>query len=730
MDLDDALEIFIVESRELLQDMEAALLAVEGAEETVEMINAIFRAAHTIKGSSGLFSLDHIVAFTHVVESVLDRVRGGKLELSDKLVVLLLACCDHMGALVEGVAAGERAGSTELLQQGEPLLTQLRSYLDGVKAAPAQAQKSTAVSPSPLSAQESEHVRRIGGDSVNADHWHISVRFGPDVLRNGMDPLSFIRYLGTMGKIIGIATLTEALPGAAAMDPETCYLGFEIAFQSRSDKAAIEKVFEFVRDDSRLLILPPHSLISEYVSLIGQQQGEFTRLGEMLVACGTLTQQELDAALNSQADSPDTPIGTILVEQGSVQPEVVEAALTRQKQVKEIGAAESRSIRVDADKLDQLINLVGELIIAGASVNMIAHRAKVIELQEATSKLSTLVEEVRDSALQLRMVKIGATFSRFQRVVHDVSRDLGKDITLVIDGEDTELDKTVVEKIGDPLMHLVRNSMDHGIESADVRAKRGKPIQGTLKLNAYHDSGAIVITVEDDGGGLKRERILAKAIERGLVEAGHQMSDADVYALIFEPGFSTAEKVTNLSGRGVGLDVVKRNITALRGTVGLTSAEGVGTTVTVRLPLTLAIIDGFLVGIDKSVYAIPLDMIEECIAFSAEPGQDYTNLRGQVLPFIRLRRLFSVPGTSSRGENIVVLKHNGLRAGLVVDNLLGEFQTVIKPLGKMFYQSKCISGSTILGSGDVALILDVPALVQQAVSGAAQVNNGEAAVAA
>jgi two-component system chemotaxis sensor kinase CheA len=259
--------------------------------------------------------------------------------------------------------------------------------------------------------------------------------------------------------------------------------------------------------------------------------------------------------------------------------------------------------------------------------------------------------------------------------------------------------------------------MDHGIESADVRLARGKPARGTLKLNAFHDSGSIVITVQDDGGGLKRERILAKAIERGLIEAGHHLSDAEVYALIFEPGFSTAEKVTNLSGRGVGLDVVKRNITALRGTVALSSTEGVGTTVSVRLPLTLAIIDGFLIGVGKSVYAIPLDMIEECIAFSAESGHDFTNLRGQVLPFIRLRELFGIKGQPVRGENIVVLKYNGQKAGLVVDTLMGEFQTVIKPLGDMFSQVKCISGSTILGNGGVALILDVPSLVRQAVDG-------------
>jgi two-component system chemotaxis sensor kinase CheA len=532
-----------------------------------------------------------------------------------------------------------------------------------------------------------------------------------------------------MGHISAIETIADELPSADLMDPELCYLGFEMAFQTQADKTAIERVFEFVRDDSRVVILPPHSRIADYIDLINQQHAEVARLGEMLVHCSTLTAQELDMALKVQADSPAKPIGSILVEQRSVRPEVVEAALTKQKQVKEVGVAESKSIRVDADKLDQLINLVGELIIAGASVNTIAHHSRVVELSEATSKLATLVEEVRDSALQLRMVRIGATFSRFQRVVHDVSRDLGKDIALVIDGEETELDKTVVEKIGDPLMHLVRNSMDHGIESAEIRQQRGKPAQGTLTLNAYHDSGAIVITVEDDGGGLNRERILTKAIERGLVEPGHHLSDAEVYAMLFEPGFSTAEKVTNLSGRGVGLDVVKRNITALRGTVGITSQEGVGTIVTVRLPLTLAIIDGFLVGVDKAVYAIPLDMIEECVAYSAEPGHDYTNLRGEVLPFIRIRELFSVPGKPAKGENIVVLKHAGQKAGLVVDTLLGEFQTVIKPLGQMFAQSKCISGSTILGSGDVALILDVPPLVRQATDKSGHAARGQAIVA-
>ena len=709
MNLDQALQTFIVESRELLDAMETALLGIEQADDKSELINAIFRAAHTIKGSSGLFSLDHVVAFTHVVESVLDRVRDGKLQIADGLLTVLLSCCDHIGALIDGVDAGQTEATAALTEEGAPLLTQLSAYLE-----PA-ALTATTLAVADAAITDAEATQRMAALDGGSDPWIISVRFGPEVLRNGMDPLSFIRFLGTLGRIVDILVLPDALPVAEQMDPELCYLGYEIALSSPVSKARLESAFEFVRDDCRLAILTPRSKLADYVELIKASPDVSARVGELLVRAGAVTAQELEAALATQAASvPPTLLGTMLGAQRAVPAELVDAALTKQKQVKELHAQESRSIRVNADKLDQLINLVGELISVGAGVNLVARRAGIADLQESTSKLSSLVEEVRDSALQLRMVKIGATFSRFQRVVHDVSLDLDKDIALDINGEDTELDKTVVEKIGDPLMHLVRNAMDHGIEPAELRAARGKPAQGMVSLNAYHDSGSIVITVEDDGGGLKRERILAKAIERGLIDAGRPMNDGEIYALIFEPGFSTAEQVTNLSGRGVGLDVVKRNITALRGTVGIHSEEGVGTIVTVRLPLTLAIIDGFLVEAGSSVFAIPLDMIEECVAYSAEPGHDYTNLRGEVLPFIRLRELFGVAEPLTRRQNIVVIKHAGQKAGLVVDTLLGEFQTVIKPLGKLFHQVKCVSGSTILASGNVALILDVPALVSHA----------------
>jgi two-component system chemotaxis sensor kinase CheA len=700
MNLDDALQTFVAESRELLEDMEGALLAVEHEQEHADQVNAIFRAAHTIKGSAGLFGLDHIVAFTHVVESVLDRVRDGRIAVTSELVALLLGCRDHVGRLIDMTAAGHTVADEAATREAAPLVERLRACLG--EAAPQNT----------LSVMDADaEVERIGAPGDGHDTWHISLRFGTEVLRNGMDPMSFLRYLGTLGRIAGIVTLPDALPAMAEMDPEACYLGFEIAFDSRADKAAIESVFEFVRDDCSLRILPPRSMVSEYVKLIHALPEEPARLGEILVACGSVTKNEIEHALSAQAGKgQEARIGEILVENGTVQSAVVEAALVRQKQVSEIKAHESRSIRVDAEKLDHLINLVGELVIAGAGANLIARRAQLPELLESTSTIGSLVEQVRDSALQLRMVKIGATFNRFQRVVHDVAREIGKDIELVISGEDTELDKTLVEKIADPLTHLVRNAIDHGIESADARIAAGKPARGTVSLNAYHDSGAIVIEVGDDGGGLQRDKILAKAIERGLVEPGRNLPDAEIHNLIFEAGFSTAEQITNLSGRGVGMDVVKRNIAALRGSVEVRSREGAGTTIVVRLPLTLAIIDGFMVGVGKSTFVVPLDMIEECVEFSAEEGHDYTNLRGEVLPFMRLREVFGVQGVRPRRESIVVVRLGAQKAGLVVDTLLGEFQTVIKPLCKMFNQVKCISGSSILGSGDVALILDIAAL--------------------
>lgn len=715
MNMDQALQTYIEESRGLLDEMESILLRLESEPQDEETVNAMFRAAHTIKGSAGLFGLDAIVAFTHVVENVLDEVREGTQAVNGELVELLLKCCDHIGLLITVVAEAGEMLDMEQAAAGEAIAAVLRSLMGGAASGVA------------MPAVQEPRLDASGGGPIEGDYWHISLGFGPDVLRNGMDPISFIRYLSTIGDIVSLRVDDSELPELNAIDPESCYLSFSIEFKSEADKKTIEDAFEFVREDCRLRIFPPPSHLAAFVERLEHASGNTDMLGQLLIEAGILTSNELEDALAAQENTmaagggAKLPIGEVLVKEGVVQKEVVDVALEKQRQIRDHKAQEAKFIRVSAEKLDELINLVGELVIAGAGASLLAHRSGDVALHESTSVVSGLVEEIRDGALKLRMVEIGETFNRFQRVVRDVSKELGKDIGLEISGAETELDKTVVEKIGDPLMHLVRNAMDHGIESAEARMAAGKPAKGSLRLNAYHDSGSIVIEVADDGGGLKKERILKKAVERGIISPGQTLSDNDIYNLIFEAGFSTADQVTSLSGRGVGMDVVKRNIQALRGTVDIESLEGHGTTVRIRLPLTLAIIDGFLVGVGKSAFVVPLDMVLECIELSdadrkAADTRNYVNLRGEVLPFVRLRDQFEVNAAAGKRENIVVVQYGGQKAGFVVDELMGEFQTVIKPLGSVFRHLRGISGSTILGTGEVALILDVPALVQLGVA--------------
>ncbi|WP_411387173.1 chemotaxis protein CheA [Pseudomonas sp. MPB03] len=679
INLDQAQQTFIVEAREQLQAMEESLLHLETDPGDDDAIGAIFRAAHTIKGSAGLFGLEPIVSFTHIVEDVLDRLRNGSVEVDAGLIAVLLKSSDHMLELINVAANQGGTLPPPALQREVELCQILQEYQAPSPAA--------APTPAPETSPSEPGETRL---------WHISLRFGQDVFRNGMDPLSFLRYLQTLGEIVDIATLTDALPAADAWDAESCYLGFDIAFRSAASHGAINEVFDFVREDCEIDIVAIDDAAAPQGNTgLVTTSPEPPEENTALVATGEL--------LGDQRKTPRMP---------------AQIATDKQPVTSDSKGKDGTYVRVNADKLDELINLVGELVIASAGASLLARTCHNDPLQEATSSVSGLVEEILDGALRLRMIPIGETFNRFRRVVRDVSQELGKDIDLIISGAETELDKTVVEKIGDPLMHLLRNAMDHGIETAEARLAAGKPAKGHLHLNAYHDSGSIVLEIADDGAGLNRDRILEKAQERGLVPQGASPTDQEIYNLIFEPGFSTAQAVTNLSGRGVGMDVVKRNITLLRGTVDLDSQTGKGTVVRIRLPLTLAIINGFLVGIGQSTYVIPLDMVQECIELSEDDGlasreQGYLDLRGEVLPLVYLRDHFNHEGPPARRQNVVVVRYAELKAGLVVDDLLGEFQTVIKPLGKLFGALRGISGSTILGSGAVALILDVPALLTQ-----------------
>ncbi|MCX8027491.1 MAG: chemotaxis protein CheA [Thermodesulfovibrionales bacterium] len=709
LEMDVARKVFIDESSDLLQEMENALLTLEESPDDEATINALFRAAHTIKGSAGIIGLEEVEKFTHKVESVLEKVRQGTLKIDTNLIEILLKCRDHISSLI-GLPERAESGPSSL-EFEKHLVSCLEGYLSS--------EKKEVTQPKDVGTTESSDEKISG---VQSDTWHISLRFGKDVLRSGMDPSSFINYLTRLGEIISITTLYENVPPLSELDPESCYLGFEIDFKSDFTKKDIEDVFEFVKEDCSIHILPPHSRIDEYIKLIQSLPEDPLKIGEILVKGGALTDAELEEALKLQADTEKKdlerpmPLGEILVKEGMVHPEVVTAAVEKQKKTIEIKSQEAKTLKIDAEKLDSLINLVGELVIAYANIAQHSNRIKDGGLSESVSIMQRLVENIRDNAMTIRMVPIAETFNKFNRIVRDISKDFGKEIDLVINGGDTELDKTVIEKIGDPLMHLVRNAADHGIEMPDIREAKGKPRRGTIKLNAYHDAGSIVIEVVDDGKGLAKEKILQKAIERGLVAQGASLSDNEIFRLVFEPGFSTAEKVTKFSGRGVGMDVVRKNIEALRGSVDMMSEEGKGTTVQIRLPLTLAIIDGFMVGVGDSRYVIPLDMIVECVELSEMARKEaitkkYINLRGEVLPFIRMRDFFNERALDLKFENIVVVQYAGNKTGLIVDELFGEVQAVIKSLGKMFKKVEGISGATILGDGTVALIIDVPHLV-------------------
>ena len=731
---------FMEESRDLLTQLESALLALTDAPEP-DSINAAFRAAHTIKGSAGLFGLTAVVGFTHHVEALLERVRAGELVINDAIVAVLLQCRDHIERLL-GAEHGDEADADRVAAL-QPDSQRLVAELSRAAGQPDPVVPPTTDTPA-LAPGAAAAAADAGPDApvCARDDWLLHLRFGPDTFAMGFDPLSFLRYLPTVGEVVGAQALLDAVPALDDLDPEQCHLGTVLRLESAADKRSIESVFDFVADSITLEMLPPSRNLAQMRELLAQHADDATRLGELLLRIGAITPRELDLALQAQhaGTAPNAPhpapvlrLGEQMVALGVAPPEMVQAAVVRQGQLRDQSrdkkVEESRFVRVAADKLDALIALIGELVIAGSASQILAARRGDAEFGEAAARVCGLVEGARDRALQLRMVPIGETFARFKRIAHEVGRTLGKEVELAITGGDAELDKSMVDQIVDPLTHLVRNALDHGLETPAQRLAAGKPARGNLALNAYHESGSIVIEVSDDGRGLSRERILAKAIERELVSAGVAMSDAEVHQLIFLPGFSTADSVTDLSGRGVGMDVVRRNIQALRGEVSLASTPGAGSTVQIRLPLTLAIIDGFRFEVAEQSFVVPLDGVVECIETPPEaalPGQrasshqdQHFHLRGEVVPLLCLRQVLGLHGAPAVQRSVVVMRSAGRKVGVLVDRLLGEHQTVIKPLGRLFRRLRGISGSTILGTGSVALILDIPALVSLADAGAA-----------
>ncbi|MEO5367588.1 MAG: chemotaxis protein CheA, partial [Magnetococcus sp. WYHC-3] len=513
---------------------------------------------------------------------------------------------------------------------------------------------------------------------------------------------------------------TDRLPSLEDMDPGECYLYWDFSLLTELSEQAIRGEFIFIEDDLEDLRIVPFALPGDEAGGCQDREDCVPKLGELLVQQGDLSAAERDRALSSLPR-----LGQVLVTSGAVAESKIRAALNQQKLLqsavdKAPKEAAISSVRVASDKLDELVNQVGELVIAQARLRQIIDlRVDDQDLVGVAEEISRLTENLRDSTMGIRMLPIGTLFSRFNRLVRDLSRELSKDIELVTQGDETELDKTVIENLNDPLVHIIRNSIDHGIETPAERKRRGKSPKGRVNLSAIHSGANVLIRIQDDGQGLQRERILDKAVQKGLVEPGVQLDDSEVYALIFAPGFSTAETITNVSGRGVGMDVVRKAIDSLRGEIDVDSQPGQGTTLTIKLPLTLAIIDGFLVQSAGVQFVLPLSTVKECVKLTRQDvegshGRQIINIRNEIVPYVRLRDIFRLPGERLTREQVVITEVDRIRVGMVVDHVIGQNQVVIKSLGEVFQNVAEFSGATILGDGRVVPILDVARIIDRA----------------
>ena len=658
MSLPDPTETFRQEARELLEQLEAGLLDLEQDPGNVDLINSAFRALHTIKGSGAMSGFTAVASFVHEFETAFDRVRKGTSAVTAALVGVALDAKDHVHRLIED------PGQAEV--DGADILDRLRHIV--------------AIDAFPQSPMDKSDAPPASATSTPG-RWRLRFTLSKDALIYGTNPLLLLDEIRAIGPA-EVTALIGDIPPLDAFDPDTCYMGWQVDITVEDPRAAIEDVFLFLRDSMELSLEP----------LAGAEPDEVSAPSAVV---------DTPAAAPQTVESVAAPVGRAEAPAGA--PPAADRTA-------------GSSMRVAAERLDELMDRVGELVIAQARLSQIAAMGSDGNLKTIAEELERLSSGLRDTTMGIRMVPIGTLFSRFRRLIHDLSRDLGKDIEFVTTGEDTELDKTVIEKLADPLVHLIRNSVDHGLEDASRRVASGKRYAGTVRLSAVYAGAEVSISVSDDGAGLNAERIRAKAEEAGLVAPDAKLSDHELWQLIFAPGFSTAKEVTELSGRGVGMDVVKRTIEGLRGTIDVATRPGEGTTVTLRLPLTLAIIDGMLVRVGDGRYTIPLAAVEECVELPAlidatSRGRNFLDIRGELVPFLRLREAFDVAGAAESHPKVVIVSSGEGRVGLVVDQILGNYQTVIKQLSKLHTSIKSFSGATILGDGSVALILDTMSLV-------------------
>jgi len=626
-------QAFQDEARELLVELESALLELDQSREDREVLGRAFRALHTIKGSGAMFGYDDIAGFAHNLETAFDQLRNGELAATSDLINLTLAAGDHIKTMLD--RADGRGTVDE--QRTASILANLKQL--------------TGSSDGPV-ANGPQVAGPLHGEEVH--DWRVRFRPSLDILSTGANPLLLLREMRDLGTL-GITLDTSGIPPLSELDPERCYLAWDMVLTTPAGAEAIRDIFIFVEDHCEL----------------------------------TIERVEEEKTARAATAGPATA---------------------------------AASLRVSVDKLDQLVNLVGELVTVQARLSEVAGRrddADILEISEAVDRLTA---SLRDNSMSIRMLPLKTTVQRFHRLVHDLGIELHKDVELTIEGADTELDKTVLDQLNDPLVHIIRNSMDHGIEIPEARRAAGKSPAGTIHLSARHSGANVLIRISDDGKGLDAQAVRARALQRGLIDEAAQLSEAEIFSLIMTPGFSTAQTVTSVSGRGVGMDVVRRSIEALRGSIDIRSKPGEGMTVTLVLPLTLAIIDGLLVRVGTSHFVLPLADSLECVELTSQDikdshGKHIAHVRGELIPYIRLGEYFRMKNARPEREQIMVVDTERGHYGFVVDEVLGDHQTVIKNLGRLYRNVQVVSGATILGNGTVALILDPHRLVQNVIQG-------------
>ncbi|WP_407425007.1 chemotaxis protein CheA [Treponema sp.] len=687
--------VFFEEANELLDNLEEQLLTLSDNPTDSETISAVFRAMHTIKGSSAMFGYNDISAFTHEVESALDQVRNGIIPVEAELIDLTLKARDHIRNML---GAGTEV-SEEIRKVSDSLILEFKVYI----------QKHGGSSAESVSAIKKAQVQK-SEESAPSNTWRIKFRPSKTIIQNGTRPELLIKELTELGKATVVPFYNE-LPPLSEMDSELCYFSWDIILTTTKTENDIQDVFIFVDQDTKIEV--------EKIDLL---PGEDNKIGEILVARREIDRKDIDKIIEEHK-----LLGTILVDKNLISEDRVQSALAEQQHLKSLSdtgraipqgaAASQQTVRISSQKLDQLVDLVGELVTFNAQLEQQAIKTDNAIFKNMSEKCGRISVMLRDVSMGLRMVPINTLFSRFRRTVHDLAGQLEKQIEMVTEGAETELDKTVVEKLNDPLLHLIRNSVDHGIEMPANRAMAGKDPLGHVTLSARHAGAFILITIKDDGKGLDKEAIRAKGIQKGLIKEEDNLSDSEIYNLIFNPGFSTAKQVSSISGRGVGLDVVKKDIASLGGSVSIETEKGKGTSFILKIPLTLAIIDGMLTTIGNTRCIVPLNTIAECMQYKADEAQKddliiTTELHGKELKCINLRKFFKIDAPFTQKQEIVAVYDNEKVIGLIFDKILGSNQTVIKPIGRLYDNCAGINGSTILGDGSVALILDVLKLTE------------------